>query len=262
MIDLTLFLFRIISQFELTEGNFVSQEIILSHAASCGLQCCESFLGRVISSVWNGKVVRSRFERGYSNLKLLKASDGDCELIERLDDSVVNKLQTICSKTQNWVLNCSVGKQEISIVKIPDIPVNVESRPIACEVSCSLIEPISGITVRTHGDAVIFHEIATQLGQLSTSVKDIETVIRVIDAASLCMGNVVIEEQCQGEDYLHSSVLGSKMVTVLFNQSKMEKRLVSTSCMLTRFGTKACEKCQYVFRLGNDLSFLFLASFY
>ena len=97
---------------------------------------------------------------------------------------------------------------------------------------------------------VRFQDIVEQLTPLmSTSLKDIESVIRVVDAASLCMGNAIPDEQSQDEQLLHPSVLGSELVTVLFNNTNIEKRLVSTSCLLLRFSIKACSKCQYVFRL-------------
>jgi hypothetical protein len=253
---------RIVSHYEESTGHFISQKSILSHGASCGLQCSGRFLGRIISSVWNGTVIPSHslsVGQGYLNLKQNKTSDGDNQLIKSLDDSAINKLQILCVNRSKWILNCSVGQDKISIVKIPEttdvVPVNFEGRPIICEVSASLNQHSEGVTVRTHGDAVPFQDIVDQLRPLYTSLKDIETVIRVVDAASLCVGSAVPDEQSQDEQILHPFVLGSKLVTVIRNNTKMEKRLVSTSCLLLLFGVKACSKCQYVFRLVENSLF-------
>lgn len=254
---------RIVSHYEESTGHFISQKSILLHGASCKLQCSGRFLGRVISSVWNGTVIPSHslsVGQGYLNLKQIKTSNIDNQLIKSLDDNAINKLQNLCINRPKWVLNCSVGQDKISLVKIPEatdvVPVNFEGRPIICEVSASLNQHGSeGVTVRTHGDAVPFQDIVDELGPLYTSIKDIETVIRVVDAASLCMGNAVPDEESQDEQILQPFVLGSELVTVILNNSKMEKRLVSTSCLLLLFGVKACSRCQYVFRLVENYLF-------
>jgi hypothetical protein len=252
---------RIVSHYEESTGHFISQKSILSHIASCGLQCNERLLGRVISSVWNGTVIPSDTlsVQGYLNLGQIKTSDGDNQLIESLDNRAINKLQILCVNRSKWILSCSIGQDRISIVKIPEttdvVPVNSEGRPIICEVSASLKQHSEGITVRTHGDAVPFHDIVDQLRPLHISLKNIETAIRVVDAASLCVGNSITDEQSEDEQILHDFVLGSKLITVILNNTKMEKRLVSTSCLLLLFGVKACSKCQYVFRLVKNSLF-------
>lgn len=47
------------------------------------------------------------------------------------------------------------------------------------------------------------------------------------------MGNAIPDEQGQGQ-----VLLGSKLVTVLVNNTNMEKRLLSKSCLLLRFVEK------------------------
>lgn len=100
--------------------------------------------------MWNGRVVRSRSVRGYVNLKPIKTSDGvdQNQQIERLDDNAVHKLQIICNNRSKSILNCSAGEDKISIIKIPEtadaVPVNLEGRPIICEVSAALNEHSDG----------------------------------------------------------------------------------------------------------------------
>lgn len=47
------------------------------------------------------------------------------------------------------------GQNKIFVLKIPEtadaVPVNLDGRPIICEVSAPLNQPSEGVTIRTHG---------------------------------------------------------------------------------------------------------------
>ena len=122
---------RIVSHYEESIGHFVSQESLLAYGSSHGLQCSARFLGRVISCVWNGRVIMSHSMtagQGHLNLKQLETSNGDNQRIKILDDNVLNKLIIMCVTRRKWILNCSVGQDKISVVKISEatdiVPVN------------------------------------------------------------------------------------------------------------------------------------------
>ena len=118
-----MFVSRIVSHYKKSTANFVNQESLLLHGSSCGLQCSARFLGRVISNVWNGTVTTSHSltaGQRYLNMKQIKTSYGDDQLIHSLDGNVINKLLTICITRPKWILNCSVGEDKISVVKIPE----------------------------------------------------------------------------------------------------------------------------------------------
>ena len=107
----------------------------------------------------------------------------------------------------------------------------------------------NSLHIHTHSEAVLFQDICQQVVELS--VKGIDTAIRIVDAASLCMGNIVPCNTDCNERELLCPVRGSKTISLTLDTFKTETRLVSTSCCLLRFGVNACEKCQYAFRLWN-----------
>ena len=227
-----------------------------SHAESCGFAWGNGALfGRAISTMWNGRVVKARSTLSapaYKNITPINAKfdDYDDQRIEILDEISLPRFQRLCFNRPNWITNVTgPGQEVISFVKIPGAgdadALHFEGCPILCEVSVYLRENI--IKVRTHGDSLLFENIFEQ--SIPVSIKGVDTIIRLVDAASLCLGNVVQNDP--NKEMLKPCVLDSKLVTVTFNNFKSEKRLMSTSCLLLRFGVKACEKCQYVFKLWN-----------
>ena len=204
--------------------------------------------------MWNGKVVKSRStlsDPGYENIRAITANfdSYDDQRIEILDEISLPRFQRLCFNRPNWITNVAPGGEVLSFVKIPGAAdadaLHFEGRPILCEVSVSLRENITN--VRTHGDPLLFENIFEQF--VPVSIKGVDTIIRLVDAASLCLGNAVKTDP--KKDLLKPCVLNSKLVTVTFNNFESEKRLMSTSCLLLRFGVKACENCQYVFKLWN-----------
>ena len=212
----------------------------------------KAVIGRAISCIWKGKVVRSRSSflstPGYLNIREITTSDGDDERIEKLDEVSMPKLEELCL---NRPVNCSYDNETISFVKrLTGSDVNVlqvEGRPIQCEILASFSN--NSVHIHTHGETVSFQDICQQLVQLS--IKSIDTAIRIVDAASLCMGNIVPYDTNCNERELLCPVRASKIITLTLHTLKTETRLVSTSCCLLRFGVNACEKCQYAFKLWN-----------
>ena len=233
----------------------VGQKTLASHAKSCGFEWGNgAMFGCVISSLWNGKVVKSRSTRsdpGYENIRPIttKFDSYDDQRIEILDEISLPRLQRLCFNRPNWITNVAPGGEVISFVKIPGTAdadaLHFEGRPILCEVLVSLRQSIT--KVRTHGDPLLFENVFEQF--VPVSVKGVDTIIRLVDAASICLGNAVKSDH--NKDLLKPRVLNSKLVTVTFNNFEIEKRLISTSCLLLQFGVKACENCQYVFKLWN-----------
>ena len=218
-----------------------------SHAESCGFLWDNGALfGRVISTVWNGRVAKSRSTLrgpGYDNIRPIAGFDThDDQRMEILDEIALARFQGLCFNRPNWITKVAPGKDIMSFVKIPGAEdadeMHFEGRPLLCEVSLSLRENITKIC--RHGDPLLFEDIFEQF--FPVSIKGVDTIIRIVDAASLCLGNPVQSDP--NEDLLKPCVLDSKLVTVTFNNSKTEKQLMSASCLLLPFGVKACEKCQ------------------
>ena len=70
-----------------------------------------------------------------------------------------------------------------------------------------------------HGDPSLFEDIFEQF--VPVSIKGVDTIIRLVDAASLCLGHPVQSDP--NEDLLESCLLNSKLVTVTFNNFNIEE---------------------------------------
>ena len=79
----------------------------------------------------------------------------------------------------------------MSFVRIPGAGeaevLHFDGRLIFCDVSLHLRENVTAI--RTHGDPLLFEKNFQQF--VPVSIKGIDTIIRLVDAASLCLGNAV-----------------------------------------------------------------------
>lgn len=133
--------------------------------------------------------------------------------IENLDDVSMPRLQQICFNKSDWVVNYqSLDQNVICYVKLPAAGtiLHIDDRPNFCEVSVSLSK--NTVTIRTHGDVSLSERTFQQF--VPVSVQGIDTIIRAVDAASLCMGNVLPSETKSNKQLLKPFVLGSKLITV------------------------------------------------
>ena len=94
-----------------------------------------------------------------------------------------------------------------------------------------------------HGQPVTLEE----LSKSGISFNTVETVIRLVDSASLCMGSLV-DVASKDETKLKQTVCGSVIISMTANKNE-ESRLVSTSCSVITSGTRACKNCDYAAKL-------------
>ena len=73
----------------------------------------------------------------------------------------------------------------------------------------------SKITIRTHGQPVTLEE----LSKSGISFNTVETVIRLVDSASLCMGSLV-DVASKDETKLKQTVCGSVIISMTANKMK------------------------------------------
>ena len=79
----------------------------------------------------------------------------------------------------------------------------------------------------------------------------LETIIRLMDSATPCLGNVIDEGRSDRVEKLRLPVSGSVLATVAGNGGE-ETRLISTSCSLISTSRgRACKRCNYAVWLWN-----------
>ena len=84
--------------------------------------CNGALFGSIISSLWNGKVVkwRSTFsDPGYENIRAITAKfdSYDDQRIEILDEISLLTFQRLCFNRPNWITNVPPGEEVLSFVK-------------------------------------------------------------------------------------------------------------------------------------------------
>ena len=102
--------------------------------------------------------------------------------------------------------------------------------------------------LQTHGNEVLVQGVLGESTHTTLSMYDVNTVICMVEAASLCLG-VSVEEECGSrDDVLQKPVAGSRSIEISVGNFK-ESKLVSESCSLLVFGVSACRSSSYVRRL-------------
>lgn len=213
----------------------------------------EISLGQVISDIWGETVKKmstvSGRGSGYRNLRKRVVNVEDKKIIETLDQETVDSIKLICASYSGWIVDCSpLEEQAVTLLKVPTSEKRtVEGRRLVCEVVVTLDPP--NIALRTHGDAVLLKDIAEELG-VSVSFYVIDTVIRLVEATSFCLGRLIIPEETDSNiKLLEVPVAGSRVLSTTTSDSRKEKRLISTSCLLITSGRTACRNCVYVSKL-------------
>ena len=131
-------------------------------------------------------------------------------------------------KYKGWFLD-SVNEGKLQMMKVSSSQdVTLDGRRLVIELSVTLKPP--SITICTHGEPVVLEEFNDAVSMFA-----IETAIRLLESASVCMGNAVPPEQSVdsiSKAQMKKSMRGSKLSTIPTSDSSDEIRLFSTSCLL------------------------------
>ena len=112
------FLFRITSNFEYCENEFVTQHDVLEAASKCSHSLNATSLGNLIRDVWEGKVKRVRHgfnNTRYSNLRK-RSTDGlhrSDDAIENLTEETIHDIRSLCANRSNWLIDLSLSHKKI-----------------------------------------------------------------------------------------------------------------------------------------------------
>jgi hypothetical protein len=254
------FYFRIISNYEYSKGDFLTTQSILDDADRLNQDVNGIFLGQSLKNIWGEKVRKSSAVSekgsGYENLRKRIVDETCKRRIEQYSEEIVEKIKQLCSTADiGWIVNHSILEKRVTLLKIPSVEssafgTTVEGRRLVCEVTIILDPP--NVVLRTHGEVVSLKDI---IGEefMVVSLNVIDTVIRLVEARTLCLGHLSISRESDRESQLlQVPVSGSRLLSTTTNDSQKEKKLVSTSCLLIAFGKDACKNCVYVAKLWRN----------
>ena len=106
---------RLIDNYELSNGSFTSTEaIVQGMLRTCRPQqgvVSEIKVGRIMSSIWGNKVVKTKSSSGngsgYRNLQIRQVDPKDKEEIVDFNETTVEGIKTISGKFPNWIVDLS-----------------------------------------------------------------------------------------------------------------------------------------------------------
>ena len=241
--------FRMISNYELNVGDFILMSSILEEAGSSNLN--EPLVGEVVSGIWGNKVKKtssSNMGSGYRNLRKRSVSSEEMRDIRTLDEEMVEIIQVLPSKHDGWILDCA-HEGQFTLLKVPSSQAGttVDGRRLVYEIIATLEPP--SITIRAHGQSVTLDDL--EFSNCLT-LNTLDSIIRLLDSTSLCMGSVVAVNNGEGDMKYLGPVASSKLVNIARSDGKGDTRLISTSCLLLTLGTRACKNCIYVAKLWRN----------
>ena len=236
--------FRLVQNYEYSAGDFLSTKTIFGDARRDHVAIHESLLGRVLHNIWGKKVEKvspfSENEAGYANVRKRNVEDSYSNEVEDFNDEMLKRINLICGNHEGWVFNAAENR--VSLLKLPSPPeITIEGRRLVCEVIITL-DPAS-ITMRTRGKEVLLKDVFGADVGVPVSLYTIDTIVRLVEATSLCLGHLEIADENIG-NFLQVPVSNSSVLEISMNDCS-KKMLVSTSCMLIAVGTKACKSCVY-----------------
>ena len=117
----------------------------------------------------------------------------------------VGQINQMCSTGMGWVVNPSTSGKRVTLLKVQSSKNNatwitVEGRSLVREVILALDPP--KILLRTHGEPVFVEDVIGKEFEVSMILNAIDTVIRLVEAKSLCVGHVAIPEIGNGNGQL------------------------------------------------------------
>ena len=249
--------------YEYRHGSFVSTESIFQGLKEVAAELevpDKSVIGKIIVHVWRNKVAKSKTTSvhgsGYKHLSLRSTSSNRKHEITKFDEETVKAIRGICSNNEGWMSDVSLqDKGVISLFRVPHLKreedgtdVIVDGHRVLMELIINL-SPSVHMTLRTHGEPVPIEDILVSFGNDGlVSIHAIDTVIRVLDAAFLCLGE---EISTDADSDLQVPVLGSQLANVKI-KSVDTKRLISSSCLLLVSIGTLCQNCYHAKRLYNN----------
>ena len=112
------FLFRITSNFEYCENQFLTQHDVLEDASKYSHSLNETSLGILIRDVWEGKVKRIRQGLNYTRYSNLRKRSADGlhrsdDSIDNLTEKTIHDIRSLCANRPKWLIDLSLSHKKI-----------------------------------------------------------------------------------------------------------------------------------------------------
>ena len=250
---------RVISNYEYAESDcsILQSDAILESARKAELELNSNVLGKLIQSIWGGKVTYDH--RGisvYKHLQKRSVAKGFNKKIENLDEENISEIQSLCEKHPGWLLNASdVKKRFVTLIKFVDSACGGDGIIInGCRLALSVLvnmEPQPTIKLQTYGYDISLQQIKG-LEQIDCTIQEIEEAIHLLEGASPCIGHQISKDE--SSEYFKLPVYGSNVVEVVGKNGEKHLRLISNSCLLLKFYGKSCPSCSYIKKLFDNRS--------
>ena len=158
---------RVISNYEYAESDcsILQSDAILESARKAELELNSNVLGKLIQSIWGGKVTYDH--RGisvYKHLQKRSVTKGFNKKIKNLDEENISEIQSLCEKHPGWLLNASdVKKRFVTLIKFVDSACGGDGIIInGCRLALSVLvnmEPQPTIKLQTYGYDISLQQI-------------------------------------------------------------------------------------------------------
>lgn len=219
-----------------------------------------SCLGKLIKSIWGGKVAFLKKISAYRNLRL-KVQKRDRKVIKEMNEDTVKDIHSLCQE-RGWFLDLSqtdkniVSMQNLSRDTTGDgVVVNGKQLEFMIRINLET-QPSQSITIRSHGHEVPLREI-TGKQESECSIRAIEEAMYLCEFASPCIGQKISNDKCSPYKI---PVCGSTVISVISEECGEHTRMVSNSCLLLNPLGNLCPSCQYIMVLFNNRDLKWKAS--
>ena len=252
-------MYRVISNYEYTESDssILQSDTILESARKAELELNSNVLGKIIQSIWGGKVTYDH--RGisvYKHLQKRSVTVGINRKIKNLDEENISEIRSLCKKHPGWLLNAyDVKKRSVTLIKFVDSAsgcdgIIINGRRLALSVMVNM-EPQPAIKLQTYGHDIPLQQIKG-LELIDCTIQEIEEAIHLLERASPCIGHEISKDETS--EYFKLPVCGSNVLEVVGMDGEKHLRLISNSCLLLKFYGKSCPCCSYIKKLFDNRS--------
>ena len=218
-------LHRVISNYEYTESDcsILQSDSILGSARKAELELNSNVLGKLIQSIWGGKVMYDlQGISVYKHVQKRSVTKGFKEKIKNLEEENISEIQSLCEKHPGWLLNASdVKKRFVTLIKFVNSAGGGDGIIInGCRLPLSVIvnmEPQPAIKLQTYGHDISLQQIKGS-EQIDCTIQEIEEAIHLLEEASPCIGHQISKDE--SSEYFKLLFYGSNVVVVGMNGKK------------------------------------------
>jgi hypothetical protein len=241
------------------DASLITTQSVLQAALSENKKASSRSLGKNISEIWQGKVIReySLSNSAYIYRHLKKRPLVSCAtILTDFNDATVKKFQSLCIAYPGWIVNSNCTTQKsLSILKIfssDGEATTVHGRHMTFELLVELF-PNPKLTLKNLSTNRLAISLTDVKGSHGTELcfRDIDNVMRLVEFAVPCLGHAISRNTAT--NFLKLPVSSSRVISAHSKDLGNHEMLVSSSCLLlTCCGCSSCQNCAYALKLFQN----------